>query len=981
MRKQFLKLSALFLCLATAVGTGIALVHSNRKEPIKAEAANVLVAQATFNATNNNKSVSSYTASWTNTTNGFQWSLQNFNNNSNGWNYVKCGRKDNASVATIQTSNNVSDAISSVSITIDSLTSSKINSIKLYRGTSSFTNIGTFTKGTGVKTVNISSPTANQKYKIEFDCASGSSNGLLQLSNVSLFKTSSAVSPTSIACSAQTIDVASIVDLSSKVTFTPSGTTEKGLTYAIKSGSNYIDLNTTTGVVTGKKAGSAVVTITPTDTSAGATAIDVNITVNAIAAPGVSAGEQYTIYCIDSTNSTNTELTGVASNVGTATVFSGDTPSCSYLLDVEDGYFENTVAFKNGSNYLSLNSDGNNLHTTNTKNANASWIVTWNSSTNAATIENAAHRGRFIKNNYNKGAPRFACYLSSSTGLNAISLYPNQNAPITNFTIDSTASVVAGEHATIGVTYTPASTQDKALTWTSNNTSIVTVSSEGVIFGIAAGSTTVTASKVISDSTVTRTCTVTVTDPTSPFDFVPGSKGFGDSAKTTTASWVNEEKTSAAYYGGVAFEIHGTGNSGNFFTSNNSWRIYYNGGGGIQISVDPAEYEITSITITFTAAYDSTTHQTATLSDESGNTLTSGTAWTPSAGTWKQLFSVGVVANIQITRIVVATSVNQADPAVEINEVASVNYEDEGAFTALVFNASATPTWSSSDNTVLSVDASGNYSALKHGTVTVTATITVNNVAYSDHITVSVNGETLTIAEALAAAHEYDDTKTTYSEYTVIVEGYITNLNPDSKAAGEEHAFTLSDDKEGTSGANSIMLFGIYSNYTIRNYAVINGHVKVSGYICNYRGQYEITSPHTSEYSDDAMTYAKASYEALTSTCEASGPEGITFAQWNTLANNWSSVDSYSKAKLQAATSSYHYSEDIANWITRYTTIVEARSDLDDFMQLGITRKASNSIFALSSETSMSVMVMMCVVGGTGLAGYFFIRKRRLLGK
>ena len=140
----------------------------------------------TWNSTNNSNSVSSYTASWSVTADGLTCNMANWNNNNNGWSYVKCGRKNNASTATIITDSAISEAISSVTITIDAITAASVNSIKLYissNGTT-WTEEGSFNKNTGDQTVNIASPTANKYYKLEFDCASGSSNGLVQLSKL-----------------------------------------------------------------------------------------------------------------------------------------------------------------------------------------------------------------------------------------------------------------------------------------------------------------------------------------------------------------------------------------------------------------------------------------------------------------------------------------------------------------------------------------------------------------------------------------------------------------------------------------------------------------------------------------------------------------------------------------------------------------------------------------------------------------------------
>ena len=530
MNKLISKIVGVALGLTLAVGTGVAVAASNNNLS-KAEAAEVKVAEATFDYADSDEAVSGYTTTWTSTHNDFAWEVANFNRNSGngGWDgYVKCGRKNNASVAYVATKAAVSSKVCRATITIDALTASKINSITLYSGASvnARTNtLGTFTKATGTQTVNVAaaSQTANLYYTIVFDCASGSSNGLLTLSNVSLYAESSDVYPTSISCATQNINVLQKVTLSNVVTFTNSGgqtVTIKNLSYSLTSGSDYVDLDTTSGVVIGKKTGTAVVAITAeTNNSGGTTSCNATINVSAIAAPGVSAGEQYVLYAV-AEGKGNFEMTAVASNIGTATQFTGDVPNCSYVLTVENGYYENTVAFKNGSDYLALTSSGNNLHTNSAVNANSSWVVAYDSSDNSATITNAAFGDRSIK--YNADSPRFACYTGGQT---AVLLYPYTNKALTDFTIDASISVYKTGTATIGVTYTPADASDKTLTWTSSDTTIATVV-DGVVTGVAVGNCTVTASKVIGGSTVSRTCAVTVMNnkaahlgnSTDPFD-------------------------------------------------------------------------------------------------------------------------------------------------------------------------------------------------------------------------------------------------------------------------------------------------------------------------------------------------------------------------------------------------------------------------------------------------------------------------------
>ena len=140
-----------------------------------------------FGSNYNSKKISSYIDSWSATNNGFTCTLANWNNNNNGWSYVKAGRKNNASVATITTEDVVPEALTTVTMTVDAVTASKINSLKLYVSTAEdFSTKDTYTAtvATGNVVFNITNPVENAYYKIEVDCASGSSNGLITVSKI-----------------------------------------------------------------------------------------------------------------------------------------------------------------------------------------------------------------------------------------------------------------------------------------------------------------------------------------------------------------------------------------------------------------------------------------------------------------------------------------------------------------------------------------------------------------------------------------------------------------------------------------------------------------------------------------------------------------------------------------------------------------------------------------------------------------------------
>ena len=142
-----------------------------------------------------------YTSSFDATNGSFVVTATNFNNNKNEWTnssglgQIKCGRKNNASVGTITTKAAIDDAITKVVVTVDAFTSGKVNSFKLYvASNSTFTqNLQTITATikTGANTFTVTTPTASRYYKVEINCASGSSNGLVTISKVEYYHSAS----------------------------------------------------------------------------------------------------------------------------------------------------------------------------------------------------------------------------------------------------------------------------------------------------------------------------------------------------------------------------------------------------------------------------------------------------------------------------------------------------------------------------------------------------------------------------------------------------------------------------------------------------------------------------------------------------------------------------------------------------------------------------------------------------------------------
>ena len=148
------------------------------------------------NSDNNGLTSNQYTSEWTAKAGTFSFTVNNFNNNNWGgsWEWIKCGRKSNTSVAKITTDTDVDFRVDSVYITIGSIADSYVNSAKLQISSSS--DFGTKTEmdipqSTGTQKLKIASPATDKYYRIVYDCASHpSSNGFVQINSLEFIQKS-----------------------------------------------------------------------------------------------------------------------------------------------------------------------------------------------------------------------------------------------------------------------------------------------------------------------------------------------------------------------------------------------------------------------------------------------------------------------------------------------------------------------------------------------------------------------------------------------------------------------------------------------------------------------------------------------------------------------------------------------------------------------------------------------------------------------
>lgn len=135
--------------------------------------------------------------------------------------------------------------------------------------------------------------------------------------------------------------------------------------------------------------------------------------------------------------------------------------------------------------------------------SNASQEVTWSSSKPAVATVNA----NGLVTGVTAGTAEITATSKDDPSFKDVCTVTVNNIPVSSVELDKTTlSLTEGETYALKATVKPDDAVDKTPTWTSSNTAVATVSSEGVVTAVKAGTATITAKC----GEKTATCTVTV---------------------------------------------------------------------------------------------------------------------------------------------------------------------------------------------------------------------------------------------------------------------------------------------------------------------------------------------------------------------------------------------------------------------------------------------------------------------------------------
>ncbi len=245
---------------------------------------------------------------------------------------------------------------------------------------------------------------------------------------------------------------------------------------------------------------------------------------------------------------------------------------------------------------------------------------------------------------------------------------------------------------------------------------------------------------------------------------------------------------------------------------------------------------------------------------------------------------------------------------------------------------------------------------------TITISTPKKNRFYLNYVVLEVASSTqnVTVAEAIDIASKLDGSKQEVTSYKVNIQGYITELK-------NSDYIKISDSKvDAATSSDTIIVSGVNSTHVLRNYIILNGLIKFKANLQNNADVYQVINFTLTSYNDEAMTYAKTSYEALDDAC-ITGPSAVTTTMWNSLKNNFNQLDAYAKEKLAQASSEYPYSDDIAHWIDRYSRIVAIGKE--NFMD----NIYVNNLFNIDEYSSNNTLIIVLIIAPFALSSFVLL--------
>lgn len=402
-----------------------------------------------------------------------------------------------------------------------------------------------------------------------------------------------------------------------------------------------------------------------------------------------------------------------------------------------------------------------------------------------------------------------------------------------------TLSLVVGTKETLVSTVLPDNAPDKSVTWTSNNTNVATVSAEGEVVAVSAGTAKITVISV-SDQTKSATCEVTVT------------------AEMVAVTEVKLNKQTLALIVGAKEALTSTVLPNNATDKSVTWKSSNQAVATVSTDGEIVAISAGTATITMTSVSDKTKSATCEVTvtnaviavtevklNKSTISLTTGAKETlvstvlpnnatDKSVTWKSsneavatVSSTGEVSAISVgNATITATSVSDntktatctitvTKPTVAVtlvginNKPLSLLIGGKATLLVSVLPDNATDksvTWTSNNTSVATVSQTGEVTAVGTGFATITVTSVSDNTK-TDECKVTVNAPVVTTAE-IGNFYYSDNTQTKILDKTKSCVGIVFWVDPSNNQKGK----VVSLDEQELAWSDKLELTGVKNN-------------------------------------------------------------------------------------------------------------------------------------------------------------------------
>jgi uncharacterized protein YjdB len=340
--------------------------------------------------------------------------------------------------------------------------------------------------------------------------------------------------------------------------------------------------------------------------------------------------------------------------------------------------------------------------------------------------------------------------------------YVAPNVPVTSVSVSpTTLSVAVGANSTLTKTISPANATNQTVTWTSSNTSIATVNASGVVTGVAAGSATITVTT--QDGNKTATCAVTVVIPVTSVSVSPTTLSLAVGANSTLtktispANATNQTVTWSSSNTNIA-TVNASGVVTGVAAGSATITVTTQDGNktatcAVTVVVPVSSVSVSPTTLSLAVGANSTLTKTISPANATNQTVT----WTSSNTNIATVNASGVVTGVAAGSATITVTTQDGNKTATcavtvVVPVSSVSVSPTTLGLAVGANSTLTKTispanatnqtvtWSSSNTSIATVDASGVVTGVAVGGATITVTTQDGNKTATATVTVTSPG-------------------------------------------------------------------------------------------------------------------------------------------------------------------------------------------------------------------------------------------------